>query len=72
MALSPSARNETQDVQRTRSAIDQVTREAQLIVRRVETDAFQQLLELLEAALYIADGVGGHDCVTPSGVTSAR
>lgn len=56
---------EAQGFQRLGAAIDQVADQPQAVDGRVEVDAFQQALERLQAALQIADGVGGHQCSAP-------
>ena len=51
-----------QHIHRIRAAIDQIAYQPQAVLRRVELDFLQQLIQCFEATLNIADGVSGHKC----------
>jgi hypothetical protein len=59
-----------QHVERARAAVDQVAGDPQAVDLRLVADAPEQPLEGGEAALDVADGVGGH-YGAPSAATSA-
>ena len=56
----PQVPDETQAGQRLRAAVDQVAGKPEPVPARVEPDFLQQLSQLIEASLEIANGVGGH------------
>lgn len=48
-----------------RATVDQVAHQPQRVFLRIESNALQQALERIEAALQVADRIRGHQCRAP-------